>query len=289
MLWRHFETSEQIDRQYDVAVWQPPALGVNEGKAERSAEARATLPCTLDIPYGDTPRQVLDVFPAEAPGAPVLIYIHGGYWRSLTASKDTTQYVAFGTRPRGVTLVVVEYDLCPDVTLEVLTEQVRRSVEWVHGNIADHGGDPGRIHVCGNSAGGHLTMEMACTDWAARGLPADVIRGATPFSGLYDLMPFRWGFLEKDLGLDHARALACSPVTKARPGCPALIVWGGDETAEFAWQAAQMEGAWARAGNAVRMAEIPGRDHFTVSAGPVEPGDSDFGRVFWPFFRETTS
>ncbi|WP_088624670.1 alpha/beta hydrolase [Oceanicola sp. 22II-s10i] len=284
MLWRHYATAEQINWQYDVGTHHPPARGVIRRKETLSASARADYPCTLNVPYGDTARQVLDIFPAEQENAPVIVFIHGGYWRSVTSTKDTSSFVAHGTRPRGYTLVTVEYDLCPNVTLEALIAQVRASVEWVIRNISAHGGDPARIHVTGTSAGGHLTAMVAATDWAARGLPADAVKGATALSGLYDLTPFQWGFLAGDLKLDKARIAACSPVTQVpEGGCPIQLLWGGLEPPEFEWQARQLEGAWSRAGNPVVTCAIPERDHFTISLGFLEGDDTAFGRAFWPF------
>ncbi len=283
MGWRHLKSSSEIDWQYDVGTYHPAAAGVSEAKVAQSQETRATLPCTLDIPYGPTARQLLDVFPAEHPGAPVMVFIHGGYWKSRTSTKDTHSWVAMGCRPRGFTTVVVEYDLCPDVSIGTIVAQVRAALVWVHRNIAGHGGDPSRVHVAGSSAGGHLTAMVAVTNWSDYGLPRDVVSGATGISGLYDLGPFEFSFLQPVLFLDSERIMRNSPLFHARADlCPLLVLWGGDETPEFARQADAMHAAWTDAGNHCAMAEVPGRDHYTISGGFLDPVDSAFGRVFWP-------
>ncbi|MDF1856843.1 alpha/beta hydrolase [Pseudooceanicola sp.] len=283
MLYRDFATQEEIDRQYDVGTYHPAAPSLSAAKITRSREARATLTCKLDVAYGPRPRQKLDVFPAAEPGAPVLVFIHGGYWKSTTSTKETHSWVALGCQPRGITTVVVEYDLCPGVTIDTIVAQVRDAVAWVRRHIADYGGDPRRIHVAGSSAGGHLTAMVAATDWEEHGLPPDTLSGATGISGLYDLAPFEFSFLQPVLHLDAGRIARNSPLGLARPGlCPLLLLWGGDETSEFERQARAMQAAWSGAGNAAALAAIPGRDHYSISGGLLDPDDSAFGQVFWP-------
>src|SRR6185436_17236466 len=115
----------------------------------------------LDLAYGDSPGQRLDVFPAPQPDAPVLVFIHGGYWRAL--DKSDHSFVAPPFTAAGVCVVIPNYDLAPAVTVPQITLQVVRAVAWTWKHIARFGGDPGRITVAGHSAGGQLaTMMLAC-------------------------------------------------------------------------------------------------------------------------------
>ncbi|RYY58519.1 MAG: alpha/beta hydrolase, partial [Comamonadaceae bacterium] len=169
-LYRDFETQEQIDAQYDTAIPVADRAAEMRHYAERSAHARAALRGELRVPYGPTRAETLDIFPADAPGAPVFVFIHGGYWRALSAQDFSC--VALGLQRRGITVVVPDYALCPAVTLDEIVRQVRAACAWVLRNIGAHGGDPRRVAVGGSSAGGHLAAMCLQTEWARDyGLP----------------------------------------------------------------------------------------------------------------------
>ncbi|MEY4737905.1 MAG: hypothetical protein RL302_2224, partial [Pseudomonadota bacterium] len=127
-LYREFVTQAQIDAQYNPSVALPPGSNPGQHYAEQAHKARATLRCTLDVPYGPTLAETLDIFPADTPNAPVFVFLHGGYWRAFS-SKDFSG-VALGLQPLGITTVVVNYALCPSVTLDEITRQVRAATAW---------------------------------------------------------------------------------------------------------------------------------------------------------------
>ncbi|PYE77845.1 hypothetical protein [Xylophilus ampelinus] len=103
-LYRDFETQEQIDAQYDTAIPAADRAAEMRHYAERSAHARATLRCELRVPYGPTRAETLDIFPADAPGAPVFVFIHGGYWRALSANDFTVRATA--SKPSSVPVLI---------------------------------------------------------------------------------------------------------------------------------------------------------------------------------------
>lgn len=176
-LYRNFDTQAQIDAQYNPAIALADPTQPARHYAQRSADARTRLPCTLDVPYGPTLAETLDIFPASGAKAPVFVFLHGGYWRALS-SKDFS-CVALGLQPLGITTVVVNYALCPHVTVDEITRQVRAAVAWTYRNIERHGGDPSRIALGGHSAGAHLTAMCLQTPWAAAyGLPQDPLAAA---------------------------------------------------------------------------------------------------------------
>lgn len=125
--------------------------------AQSSAQARASLTCKLDIAYGDGPNETLDIFPASQPNAPVVVFIHGGYWRSL--DKADHSFVAPPLHEMGACVVVVNYALCPGtsdapITIPDIALQMVKAMAWTWQHIAEHGGNPKQVVVAGHSAGG---------------------------------------------------------------------------------------------------------------------------------------
>jgi len=270
-------SQDELDRQYDARGTAPDGQRYRDLLKSESARVRDTLDCRLDVPYGDTPEQILDIFPARAPGAPVVYFIHGGYWRS-SSQKDLDLFAATFV-PAGATYVSVNYALAPAATIDEIVSQCRAGLEWVWHNAEDFNGDPGRIFVNGRSAGGHLAGMMLATDWAARGLPRDVIRGATAVSGMYDLEPVRLSSVNQWARLDKEAAWRNSPIHHIPPvGCPLLLAWGGAETDEFKRQSRDFGVAWASRGYPVRTLELAGKHHFATMPDLLDP-DSDLGRA----------
>jgi arylformamidase len=270
-LYRDFTEQSQIDAQYNpsIALSDPSAPGKHF--VAQSAIARSTLRHVLDVPYGPTVHETLDIFPADQPNAPVFVFIHGGYWRALSSKEFSS--VALGLHQRGITTVVVNYDLCPHVTLDEITRQVRAAVAWTLRNIAYHGGDPQRVAVGGHSAGGHLTAMCLQTEWARDyGLPQDPLKAGLCISGLYDLAPLRYSYLQPLIQLDVGTIQRNSPAFLVRPSkTPTWITWGGAETTEFSRQSQLFHAAWSAQGNLSTLKGIDGADHFTVISGFDSP------------------
>ncbi len=278
-LYRDFETQEQIDAQYDTAIPVADRAAEMRHYAERSAHARAALRGELRVPYGPTRAETLDIFPADAPGAPVFVFIHGGYWRALSANDFSC--VALGLQRRGITVVVPDYALCPAVTLDEIVRQMRAACAWVLRNIGAHGGDPQRVAIGGSSAGGHLAAMCLQTAWERDyGLPQDPFRGAVMASGLFDLAPLRFSYLQPKIQLTEELVRRNSPVLHVRPSpTPVLLTWGGVEQAEFARQSLAYRDAWRAAGNRVELLEQAGANHFTAIHGFEDAGSALCGWV----------
>ncbi len=270
-LYRDFIDPAQIDAQYKASAAVPDAMALMRGYTERSRQARERLRCSLDLPFGPTLDETLDVFPADAPGAPVFVFIHGGYWRAFT-SKDFS-FVALGLQPLGITTVVASYSLCPKVTIDEITRQARAAVAWTLRRSDVHGGDPARVAVGGHSAGGHLTAMCLQARWAEDyGLPADPIEAAVLVSGVYDIEPLRHSYLQPDIQLDDGIVRRNSPLFAVRPcRTPALITWGAEESTEFRRQSEELHAAWQGAGNASELLPQAGANHFTAIDGFADP------------------
>ncbi len=267
-LYRDFQTVAEIDAQYNLGT-DPVALGAAmQWYVDRSAEARAELQCELGVRYGPTVDEYLDVFPAAAPGSPVLVFVHGGYW--VMASPREFSFVARGLAARGITTVIPNYSLCPAVTLDEITRQNRAALAWTHANAARYNSDPGRIYVSGHSAGGQQTGMLVATDWVRDyGLPADLVKAAMPVSGLFDLGPFPYSFLQPSLQLTWDCVARQSPIRHVPPagGPPLLVTVGARETPEFLRQSRSYADAWRAEGYFAELLELPGADHFSVIQG----------------------
>ena len=266
-----------LETQYNNRARVPAHAAHFERWVDASAAARVSLACVLDVAYGSAPGERLDVFAAAAApplplmgapastlrGAPVLVFLHGGYWRSL--DKADHSFVAVPFVRGGVCVVVPNYTLCPAITVPGIVDEVQRALDWTRQHIGDHGGNPERITLVGHSAGGHLAAALLAR-------PLSGARNALSISGLFDLEPLRHApFLQRDLRLSAEDARAASPVHAAPPGAGVLhCVVGGLESAEFVRQNTLLEAAWGS--DKVPVCEaLPGLDHFTVLDALADP------------------
>ena len=254
----------QGERDYNARLAVANYQDIFARWARDSAALRAAVPCQLDLPYGTGPMETLDLFlPAGRPRG-TLMYIHGGYWRSL--DKSDASIVAPPFTAAGYAVAVVNYALCPAVSVDFIVAQVRKAAAWLHGHSADWGAPPERLLACGHSAGGHLAAMLLATDWPAlqAGLPAQTIAGAVCVSALYDLRPL----LQVPSVLEAARftpesAAALSPALHHPPtNAPLLTALGLDENPGFHDQLQTIRRSWHRV-HAEHVA-CAGRDHFTV-------------------------
>ena len=268
-----------LDRQYNNRARVPEHPEILARWAEASAMARSRMTRVLDLPYGDSAAQTLDVFPAAAPGSPVLVFIHGGWWRSL--DKQDHSFIAPAFVRAGALVVVPNYGLCPAVGIDTIALQMVRALVWTWRHAARFGGDPQRIVVAGHSAGGHLATMLLCCDWRSQGpdLPPHLVGAALSVSGLVDLSPIRQvPFLTDDLRLSPALARRLSPVFFPRPAGRLVCAVGGDESEEFLRQSALMRQAWgARTVPVVEV--VPHANHFTVLHALVDVGEALHGHA----------
>lgn len=285
-LYRDFETRARIDAEYDVERSVPDFVHYARQYVDGSVAARRTLEARLGLRYGPTLDEYVDIFPASRRNAPILVFLHGGYWRILSA-RDFS-FVASGPVAAGVTVAVVNYALCPAVTLDEIVRQTRAAIVWLWRHAREHNADPENIHVCGHSAGGQLTAMAALTEWERDyGLPRTVVKSGIPISGLFDLEPLRHSFLQDNLRLDDGLVARNSPQFLIRPvPVPLLVTCGGDESAEFLRQSEDFLEAWIGAGNRGARLAQPGRNHFTAITGFADP-DSALCREVFRMMRHT--
>jgi arylformamidase len=271
MLYRGFATQAEIDREYDVETMVPDFRPYAQHFIEESARARAELTARLDLRFGPTRDEYLDFFPADRAPAALLVFIHGGYWRMLSAKEFSL--VARGPVARGMAVAVTNYSLCPKVTIAEITRQSRAALAWLHRHAHDLGVDPERIVVAGHSAGGQQVGMVVGTDWVRDyGLPATTLRGGMSISGLFDLEPLRFSWLQPALQLDLDMVRRESPIHNIPARAPPQVVTlGGDESGEFHRQSRDYLAAWQAAGLQGRMLDQPGCNHFTAIDGFLDP------------------
>jgi arylformamidase len=240
-------------------------------RAEAMKERRAEL----GLSYGSSLRQFIDLFSARrAVTAPLALFIHGGYWRSLDPSLFS--HMARGLNAHDVTVAVVGYDLCPEVTIAEIIEQMRHACLFLWLRTGQ------RMMIYGHSAGGHLAATMLATEWQARypKAPPDLVPAAYSISGLFDLTPLAGIPMAQDLRLDESEARSVSPLFWPAPkGRPFDAVVGALESSEFLRQSRTIADSWGKAGAQTRYEAIPGANHFTVIDALADPHSAMVGRL----------
>lgn len=266
---------EHLDREYDARAAVPEVGAILERWAQRSRAVRCDEPCFLDVPYGTAPAERIDLFPARGRSRALLVFVHGGYWRSRDKAEFSFLAPAF-TR-EGVSLAVVGYSLCPAVSVEHIVRQMRAAHAWLWRHAGRYGADASNLHVSGHSAGGHLAAMMAACDWPRHesGLPTGLVKGVLALSGLYDLTPLLRTRINADLRLDENAARLLSPVAREPAhAVPVFTAVGADETAEFHRQARLLAQRWPRC--VVGAVPAPGCNHFTILDALADPASRLF-------------
>ncbi|KZD12848.1 alpha/beta hydrolase [Oceanibaculum pacificum] len=260
MLYRGYDRAA-LDAQYDNRARVPEHPRDLERWAARSAEVRAAFSCDVDLAYGEDARQRLDFFPAPQRDAPVLLYIHGGYWQAL--DKSYASHVAPPFIAAGIAVAVMSYRLAPAHRLTDIVADARQAALWLTLQGRDLGIDSARLHAAGHSAGGHLA---ACL------LSDGLVKGACGISGLYDLEPIRLCYLNGGLRLDVAEAQALSPIhTPPSETRSMLLAVGARESPEFHRQQADYVAALRAARRPVIAMTLEGRHHFDIVDSFCDP------------------
>lgn len=255
------EIDYEVEYNNRARVPENPAL--MEGWARDAAnyrQERAPRP----MPYGPGTRNSIDFFAGDGQG-PIVVFIHGGYWQALDGSSFS--HCARGLNAHGIDVAVPSYDLCPQVSIDVIIQQMRTAAR----ELASFGRP---LVISGHSAGGHLAACLLATDWQAydASLPRELIIAAYAISGLFDLLPLVATTINRALQLDAASAQAASPLFWKPPGHGSLdAVVGGDESAEYHRQSRAITEAWGAAGLPTRYGTIAGANHFTAIAPLADP------------------
>ena len=264
MLYHTFSTQEEIDQEYNPRFIVENTDELIKSYFTESQRVLREYSNRSAVAYGPTLSETLDIFPAEKLCSPIHIFFHGGYWHSLT-SRDFA-FVAEGLVRNGITAVLVNYALCPSVSIDEIVRQSRAAAAWTYRNAEDFGGNPEQITVSGHSAGGHLTGMLLSTDWEKNyGLPPNLIKGFLPVSGLFDLKPFPFSWLQPKLLLTSEQVLRNSPVF-LKPGYSphVMVAVGADESHEFQRQSKNYTIFLQKHGVPAEYLSMPGKNHFNI-------------------------
>jgi arylformamidase len=233
---------------------------------KRAAATREALPFIADISYGAHTREVIDLFRAPNAKATV-IYIHGGYWRML--SKVETSFVADGFAGQGVSVALINYPLCPEVSIANIRSSIQNAFVHLYKNMltAD---ERKKIIVTGHSAGGHLAALHLATDWTTYGLSQNPIAGVVSLSGVFDVAPLMHTEMNDILKITEKSAAALNLMTAPiKSKAPLLLAVGGDEPEEFHRQSADLAKAWAALNPEI--ITLPGTNHYTIVDSLADP------------------
>ena len=243
-----------LDAGYNNTAAVPDSARILADWDRRSAGIAAAYPDHLDLRYGARERNRVDFFPAAQKNAPVLVFIHGGYWQMR--AKETFRFLAAGPLAQGISVANVAYTLAPEATLQAIVEEVQRAITWVAENAPRFGGDASRICISGWSAGGHLT---------AMSLAHPAVRGGLAISGVFDLEPIRLSYLNDKLRLTEHDVEPLSPLRNICASAPPLVVaFGTAELPELQRQSREYGFARAKAGLPGKLAPLAGHNHFTI-------------------------
>lgn len=261
-----------LEEQYTVTSEKlRPMRDAREARVlARCDEVRGTHPRLLDLVYGVHPRERIDLYPTDDDFAPLVIFMHGGYWKSR--SKDQFAYLAPTFTDRGFNFAAVGYPLAPEAKLTDIVDSCRAAVHWLLNYPSGLRFDPTRVHVVGHSAGAHLAAMMMATDWTRHALPATAIKSASCISGLYDLAPLRLVRQLAELRIDAAEVERLSPARLIPPRHGRLVcAVGGAEKDEFHRHAAELAQGWKKRGIPVRQVAVPKHHHFNVLDALTDP------------------
>jgi arylformamidase len=254
----------ELDRAYDQRAWAPDAEAALARCRAAGRRVRASVRMLADIRYGDHADERLDVFPAAVAGAPIHVHIHGGGWR--IQSKHDASFIAPAMTSAGMHFVTPEFTNLPACRMPDMIDQLARALGWVYRNAHEFGGDPDRILVSGHSSGAHLCAVLLTLDWAARGLPPDLVKAALCVSGPYDLAPVLLSARRDYIDLAPEEVGRLSPLRHVEAvRCPVIVVTGERESPEFIRQGMAFAGALRDAGCDVALIHVPRLDHFEIN------------------------
>ena len=252
----------------------PEHVAMNERWSMLATAYRLAGDTQLNLPYGSRERQRYDLFHAADKDAPLIVYIHGGYWQH--GDRKDYSFVARELNANGITVAIPSYSLCPTVSVMEIGDEIQLCLAALWKRTKK------RPTVIGHSAGGHLTAEMLARDWSGfAGVPADLVRAGYAISGVFDLTPLISTSLNEALCLTAGTARAASPLFRPPPpkGRRFVAAVGGDESEEFLRQSREIAKNWSRVGIDAKCEVVTGTDHFTIVDKLITPGSRTLTQI----------
>lgn len=258
-----YSTPWEIDLQFDLSNHQWDQRPYTEFLWRYSDHARNTLRTILDVRVGPRDQERIDIYPSANSMAPIVIFVHGGWWRRCT--RKEWSFPALGFAKRGYTVIISDYALCPQVSVSDITQATRAAVIWAYENAEAINGDRNRIFLAGHSAGGQQAAMMAVTDWTLHGIERDALKGVAPISAIYDMRVFQYSWIQGFLQLTGDAVESQSALFNIPEQAPPLLITlGEEESVEFHRQAELFHESWRSAGHRSEYFSVPGEDHPTA-------------------------
>ena len=252
----------ELDRAYDNTNAVSMSATLLADWSRRSAAVRERLPELVGLPYGPRERNRLDIFRSGASHAPLLVFIHGGYWQRN--ARETFSCMAEGVLAAGIDVAVPGYTLAPAASLGAIMDEIAIALAWLRHEGPALGVADGELIVSGWSAGGQL---------AASAMALPQVDAGLAISGIFDLEPIRLGGLNDKLGLTPAEVMSLSPVNTipSRMG-PLVIAYGTAELPELQRQSGDYAHALQAAGHGAATVALAGENHFSILEQLARPG-----------------
>ena len=267
-------TAIDYEAEYNNRKRVPEHVAMNERWSMLATAYRLAGDTQLNLPYGSRERQRYDLFHAADKDAPLIVYIHGGYWQH--GDRKDYSFVARELNANGITVAIPSYSLCPTVSVMEIGDEIQLCLAALWKRTKK------RPTVIGHLAGGHLTAEMLARDWSGfAGVPADLVRAGYAISGVFDLAPLISTSLNEALCLTAGTARAASPLFRPPPpkGRRFVAAVGGDESEEFLRQSREIAKNWSRVGIDARCEVVTGTDHFTIVDKLITPGSRTLTQI----------
>ena len=278
--WRQLPDSE-MEKHFNPRAAVPDTEARLEGFIARSAAARAQMPGRYDLRYGDRPKETLDLHVPEANrgNAPLVMFIHGGYWRAL--DKSDHSFVVPPMLDSGAIVANINYDLCPTITLDEMVDEIANAVHYCSDNAESWGADPNNLYLFGHSAGAHLSAEMLLSGILRDRSAAWSIQGVAAITGIYEPEVILHVSVNEEAQIAKATAAGRNCLTRDFALKPKMVVAvGGDEPEGWIAQSAAFADVCTHAGLVTHYETVPGCNHFTVLERAISPGTSANKAVF---------
>lgn len=280
VVFRNFTRAELDDQYNNLAKVPADVLKAHRQYWEQESDrARRSWVHELDMPYGPSAMEKVDVYRPSGDGPhPVVVYIHGGYWRS--GDKADCGYLANALCAAGLVAVIINYGLVPETPVGRQVEHCAEAVRWTRANIAAFGGDPDQIIVVGHSAGAHLAAMLIAKPAGQPILAEEAIKGVYALSGIYDLEPVARSYLNESVALSDDDVQRLSPlILDHHAKVPCVVGVGLNEGDEYARQAQEMAQHWQAGGVHVTLRLFADEDHFTIRSNWDHSGNPVFDQV----------
>jgi arylformamidase len=267
-------TAIDYEAEYNNRARVPEHVEILERWQRLSAAYRLASTPENDRPYGGKERQRYDLFVANSGSAPLVVYIHGGYWQR--GDRKDFSFIARELNANGITVAIPSYSLAPAASVMEIIDEMTLCLVTLWKKLRR------RPLVIGHSAGGHLSAAMLANEWGrVAGVPADLVRAAYGLSGVYDLAPLIGTSLNQALYLSAGISRAASPMFRPAPakGRRFVAAVGGDESSEFLRQSREIAQTWEKAGLITENVVVPGANHFTILDELIRPGSPVLTRI----------